>query len=120
MARSSRVIFLDGNMNAWLYACRGIVVRHRRGAQPAGHLEPAALVRALRGRARARASPVATVRLQAPAGVARSWVRGVTNRSAAAPLSPEAGAAHGARRLARSLPALLDKAPRRPRATSGR
>src|SRR3954462_8334495 len=107
-------------MSAWLYVCRGISVRHRRGAQPAGHPEPAALVRALRWRARARASTVAAVRLQAPARAARGRVRGITNRSAAAPLSPETGATHGARRMARSLPALLVKARRCPGATLGK
>src|SRR5438477_3592020 len=97
-------------MNQWLYTCRGIIVRHRRGAQPTGHLEPAALVRELRGRDRARASTVAAVRLQAPARAARGWLRGVANRGAATPLSTATGAAHGARRLARPLPALLVEA----------
>src|SRR5580692_6614207 len=106
-------------MNAWLYVRHGIRVRHRRGAQPAGHLEPAALLRAFRGRARARAATVTAVRLQTPAGAARGWVRGITHRSAAAPLSPETGAAHGARRLADSLPAVLVEARRRPGATFG-
>src|SRR3546814_2165560 len=40
-------------------------------------------------------------------------------RSAAAPLSTETGAAYGARRMARSLPALLVKARRCPGATLG-
>src|SRR6267143_6215197 len=106
-------------MNARLYVYRGIIVCHRRGAQQTGHLEPAALVRALRWRDRARASTVAAVRLQAPASAARGWVRGITNRSAAAPLSTETGAAHGARRMARSLPALLVKARRCLGATLG-
>src|SRR5437588_8769078 len=106
-------------MNARLYVCRGIFVCHRRGAEPAGHPEPAALVRALGGRDRAQASTVAAVRLQAPASAARGRVRGIANRSAAAPLSAETGAAHGARRMARSLPALLVKARRCPGATPG-
>src|SRR5205085_11552233 len=104
-------------MPEWLYTCRGILVRHRCGAQSARHLEPAALVRALRRRDRARASAVAAVRLEAPARAPRSRVRGVADRSAAAPLSTAAGAAHGARRMARSLPPLLVKARRCPGAT---
>src|SRR5215207_6962193 len=106
-------------MNGRLYACRGISLRHRRRAPQTGHPEPAALVRALRGRARARASPLAAVRLQAPASAARGGVRGLTNRSAAAPLSAEAGAAHGARRMAHALPALLVEARRCPGAAPG-
>src|SRR5256885_16994463 len=104
-------------MNGWLYVRRGIFVCHRRGAQPSGHPRPAALVGALGGRDRAQASAVAAVRLQAPARAARGRVRRITNRSAAAPLSAETGAADGARRLARSLPALLVEARRRPGTT---
>src|SRR5580692_3512916 len=105
-------------MNLRLYTCRGIIlVCRRRGAQQTGHLEPAALVRKLGGRDRAGASTVAALRLQAPARAARGWLRGVTNRSAAAPLSTATGAAHGARRLARPLPALLDQARRCPGTT---
>src|SRR5580698_5695423 len=104
-------------MIAWQYTGRGIIVCGRRGAQPAGHLEPAALVRALGGRDRARASAVAALGLQAPARAAGGGVRGFANRSAAAPLSPAAGAAQGARRLAGSLPALLVEARRCPGAT---
>jgi hypothetical protein len=37
-------ICLDGYMNPWVYIGRGIIVHHHRGAQQAGHLEPAALV----------------------------------------------------------------------------
>jgi hypothetical protein len=46
-------------------------------------------------------------------------VRGITNGSAAAPLSSEPGAAHGTGRLARSLPALLVEARGCPGETPG-
>src|SRR5207253_3827781 len=111
---------LDRHMNIWPYTRRGIVVRRRRRAQPTGDPEPPALLGALRGRDRARAAPAAAVRLQAPARAARGGVRAFTNRSAAAPLSPETGAAHGARRMARPLPTVLVQAPRRPGAAPGR
>src|SRR5689334_6783530 len=106
-------------MNAWIYTCRGIVVCHRRRAQQTGHFESPAFVRAIGGRDRKRASAVAAVRLQAPARAARGWVRGITNRGAAASLSAETGAAHGARRVARSFPALLVEARRCPGTTLG-
>src|SRR4051794_36456448 len=96
---------------------RGVIVRDRRGAQQAGHLEPAALVRAVRWRDRAGASTVAAVRLQAPARPARGGVRGATNRSTAAPVSTATGAADGGRCVACSLPALLVKVRRCPGAT---
>src|SRR5437870_48341 len=95
-----RFMFTSGRL-----ACR--VVRHRRRAQPAGHLEPAALVRALRRRARAQASTLAAIRLQAFARAARCRVRGIANRSAETRLPTQTGAAHGARRMAHSLPPLL-------------
>src|SRR5262249_40033625 len=97
----------------------GIIVRHHRRAQQAGHPEPAALVRALRRGDRGRARPVAALGLEAPAGTQGRGIRGIANRSAATPLSPEAGAAHGARRVARSVPPLLVEAFRRPRAAPG-
>src|SRR5450432_3341063 len=106
-------------MNDKAYTGHGIFVRDRRGAQPESHLEHAALVRALRRRARARASAVAAVRLQAPARAARRRVRGVADRSAAAALSAETGAADGAGCVAGSLPALLDEARRRSGAALG-
>src|SRR6185436_4662737 len=115
----SALICLDRNITADVYIARGIVLRHRRRAQSTGHSQPAALVRALRRRDRAEAAAVAALRLQAPARAARGGVRGIAHRGAAAPLSTETGAAHGARRMARTLPALLVEARRRPRATLG-
>src|SRR4051812_1260192 len=99
-------------MNIRLYILSGIYIRHCRRAEPARHPEPAPLVRALGRRDRAQAAAVAAVRIQAPPSTAGSRVRGITHRSAEAPVSTEAGAAHGARRLARALPALLVKAGR--------
>src|SRR5262245_21128452 len=80
---------------------------HCGGAQSAGYFEPLAFFGAIGGRHRAGAEVVAAVRLQAPARATGGWVRGITHRSTTTPVSTQTGAAHGARRLARSLPALL-------------
>src|ERR1041384_4027717 len=111
---------LDRHITSGLYCDHGDLVRRRRGAPSTGHPEPAALLGALGGRDRAQASTLAAVRLQAPARAARGGVRGITHRSAAAPLSPATGAAEGARRLAGSLPALLVEARRCPREAPGK
>src|SRR5690348_10069397 len=102
-----------------VYIWRGLFIRHRRRAQSTGHPEPAARVRALRGRDRARAAAVAALRLQAPARAARGGLRGITHRRTAPPLSIETRAADGARRLARPLPSLLVEAHRCSGATPG-
>src|SRR5215217_9429074 len=93
-------ICLDRYILDNVYMIRELQLCHCRGAEQASHPQPAALVRTLGGRARARASTVAAVGFQAPASAAGCGVRRIAHRSAASSLSLETGAAHGARRMA--------------------
>src|SRR5205085_2608585 len=81
--------------------------------------QPAARVGSLGRRDRARAAAVAAVRVQASARAEGGRFRAITNRSAAASVSTQAGAPHATRRMARAVPALLVDARRRAGTASG-
>src|SRR5437763_682051 len=106
-------------MTVCAYTCRGIRIRSPRRTAPPGDPEHALLFRALGGRADAPPSPAATIRLQAPQGIARRWLRRISRGGPAAGLSPQSQTAPGNRRLASALPPLLVEARRCAGATPG-
>ena len=108
--RDVPLIWLDSHMNECVYTWRGICVRHRRRAEPAGHLEPAGVVGALRRRDRAPPAHAADLGLQAPARAARGRVRGSHSGRAAPSLPAETGTASRGGFLAGPVPPVLVRA----------
>src|SRR5438477_6181278 len=94
-------------MKRKVYYHHGIVVRDHRGAEPPDHPQAVGVVVALRRRDRAPAADPSDVRVQAPPRAARGRLRGGACGGPAARLSAPAPAAHGGRRLAGAVPALL-------------
>src|SRR5215467_10218035 len=96
-------------MTMCVYTLCGAVVRDHRRAEPPGHPQPARVGGAVRRRDRAPAGYAPDFGVQASSRSASGRLRGVARRSPAAGLPDPARAAQGGRRLARSLPSLLDR-----------
>src|SRR5689334_6326093 len=94
-------------MTLYVYWRHGVLLRHPRGAEPAGHPQPPGLVGAVRGRDRAAPTDAANVGVQASARAQGGRLRGVARRGPAARVPDPARAAPGSRCLARPFPALL-------------
>src|SRR5207249_1336199 len=104
--RSGYTSALTGIYRCGIYA-HGICVRHSRGAEPTGHLEPPGHVGEVRRRARTAARDAPALRVEAPPGAARGRFRGFASRCAAPRLSAPARTLHGAGLVARPVPAIL-------------
>src|SRR5262249_53311770 len=102
-------ICLDTYIRVLAYCGHGIGVRNYCGAEPASDLEPAGLVGAVGGRDRAAAGDDAAGRIEASAGAARSWFRGVHGGCTTPSLPAEAGAVQGSGSVAGAVPAVLGR-----------